>query len=207
MKQLPTFIKSHLEFKFYNINWINILVLIIIFPACKYLPISAAYENSWFENLQLVVLFISLFLALTTKYNKTFFKFIALVVGILLIRETNCLRTIFFCVPGEVNSFYTWKEIKYGWLAHPLYGCYMAWTGIYFIWKKLYISLIEYFKNIKFPLWNFIMLFIAIFLSWAGEHIFQNMMLEEAAELLVYTVFTSLIYLYTRKKEFGLEQK
>ena len=139
MKKIAEFCNAHLDFKFYNINWLNIFVLLLIIPACKFLPITAAYENSWFENIQLIALFWGLYLALTTKFNKTFFKFVGLVIGILLIRETNCLRTIFFCVPGEPNTFYTWKEIKYGWIFHPLYGCYMAWTGVYFIWKKLYL--------------------------------------------------------------------
>lgn len=207
MKKIAGFCNAHLDFRFYNINWVSIFVLVMIIPACKFLPISAAYENSWFENIQLVALFWGLYLALTTKFNKTFFKFIGLVIGILLIRETNCLRTIFFCVPGQPNTFYTWKEIKYGWLFHPLYGCYMAWTGVYFIWKKLYLDLWNYVKNVKFPVWSCLILVFAIFCSLAGENIFSNMMLEESSELLVYTTLSSIIYLYTRKKEFNSEEK
>lgn len=203
MKELLTFCGTHFDFRFYNINWVNVLVFLLIFPACKYLPISAAYENSWFENIQLIVLFVGLFLAITTKFNKIFFKFVALVIGILLIRETNCLRTIFFCVPNQPNTFYTWKEIKCGWLFHPLYGSYIAWTGVYFIWKKLYLDLWNYVKNVKFPIWNSLFLMLAILFAWAGEEIFHNMMFEEASELLVYTALTSIIYLYTRKEEFN----
>ena len=169
------------------------------------MPLEAAYENSWFENIQLVVLFWGMYLALTTKFNKTFFKFAALVIGILLIRETNCLRTIFFCVPGEPNTFYTWKEIKYGWLFHPLYGCYIAWTGVYFIWKKLYLDLWKYVKNVKFPVWNCLILIFAIICSWAGEEIFHNMMFEECSELLAYTALGSVIYLYSKKQEFNAD--
>lgn len=203
MKEVLTFCGTHFDFRFYKINWVNVLVFLLIFPACKYLPISAAYENSWFENIQLIALFVGLFLAITTKFNKIFFRFIALVIGILLIRETNCLRTIFFCVPNQPNTFYTWKEIKYGWLFHPLYGCYMAWTGVYFIWKKLYLDLWNYVKNVKFPIWNCLFLMVAILFAWAGEEIFHNMMFEESSELLVYTALTSIIYLYTRKEDFN----
>ena len=203
MRKIINFCKSHLNFKFYNINWLNVFVLLLIFPACRFLPLEAAYENSWFENIQLVVLFWGMYLALTTKFNKTFFKFAALVIGILLIRETNCLRTIFFCVPGEPNTFYTWKEIKYGWLFHPLYGCYIAWTGVYFIWKKLYLDLWKYVKNVKFPVWNGLILIFAIVCSWAGEEIFHNMMFEECSELLAYTDLGSVSYLYSRKQEFN----
>lgn len=203
MKKILSFLGGHFDFKFYKINWVNLFVFLLIIPACKFLPESAAYENSWFENIQLVALFAGLFLAITTKYNKTFFKFVALVIGILLIRETNCLRTIFFCVPNQPNTFYTWKEIKYGWLFHPLYGCYMAWTGVYFIWKKLYIELWNYLKNVKIPFWNCLFLLVAIVFAWAGEEVFHNMMFEESSELLVYTALSSLIYLYTRKPEFN----
>ena len=206
MQKVLNFCSARFDFKFYKVNWINILFFCLIFPACKFLPESAAYENSWFENIQLFVLFLGLYFALTTKFNRTFFKFVALVIGILLVRETNCLRTIFFCVPGEVNSFYTWKEIKYGWLAHPLYGCYMAWTAIYFFWKKLYLVLDCYIKSVKVPIWNLLFLVVAIFMAWAGEHIFGCMMLEEASELLVYVVLISIIYLYSRIELFNTEQ-
>ena len=80
MKEVLTFCGTHFDFRFYKINWVNVLVFLLIFPACKYLPISAAYENSWFENIQLIALFVGLFLAITTKFNKIFFRFIALVI-------------------------------------------------------------------------------------------------------------------------------
>lgn len=205
MEKIVNFLGVHLDFKFYSINLLNVLGLLIVFLACKFLPITAAYENSWFENIQLVVLLGGLYLSLTTKFNKAFFKFVGLVIGILLIRETNCLRTIFFCVPNQPNTFYTWKEIKYGWLFHPLYGCYMAWTGVYFVWKKLYVELWNYVKKVRFPVWNCLFLLIAILFAWSGEEIFHNMMLEESSELLAYTALSSIIYLYTRKENFNIE--
>ena len=42
-----------------------------------------------------------------------------------MIREVNCGRTLFFHIPGTENAFYSWKEIKYGYLVHPIYGTYI----------------------------------------------------------------------------------
>ena len=113
------------------------------------MPIEYGYENGLLENLQLIALFIAAIFAFRSKIDKKFFYFVILVISILLLREVNCGRTIFFPVPDTVNEFYRWSEIKYGYLAHPIYGLYMTLVGIYFLKNKLFVTLWRKLKDIK----------------------------------------------------------
>ena len=190
------FINSHLNFGWYNILILPLIVFILTVPFSLYLPVKFGYENALLENLQLVVLGLTFIFAMKAKVNKTFFKCMAMIVVILLLREVNCGRTIFFPVPGEVNAFYSWKDIKYGWLAHPLYGLYMAFTAFYFLKNKLFVTLWNYVKNVRFPFWNMLFIFIGMGVGLYAEKAMNNVILEEMAELLFYSSLAGIVYLY-----------
>lgn len=219
IKKLMMFASKHLDFKIYGVTWIAILNTILIAPCILYLPEKYGYENGILENLQLIVLLCGFILCLSYKKIKSkqnqdneitsvdesmvkFFKFTALVIVILFLREINCGRTIFFPIPGEVNAFYGWKDLKYGWLAHPLYGLYMAYVGIYFLINKLFLTLWDIIKNIKFPVWNIVLMIVGIIGGILGEEVYHNMVMEEITELLFYVSFVSIIYLYACNNNF-----
>ena len=162
MKKLCDFVQKHFDFGFQNVVWIGILIALAIIPAVMFLPERCGFENGVIENLQLIILFIGVYFAVRPKVDKKFFYFVAMVLGILIIREINCFRTVFFAIPGEENAFYRWSEIKYGWLAHPLFGAYIAFVAIYFLKNKLFINLWEKLRDIKFPVWNFVLLLLGM---------------------------------------------
>lgn len=219
LKRIEKFASEHLDFKIYGVTWIAILNTILIAPCILYLPEKYGNENGILENLQLIVLLCGFILCLSYKKIKSkqnqdneitsvdesmvkFFKFAALVIVILFLREINCGRTIFFPIPGEVNAFYGWKDLKYGWLAHPLYGLYMAYVGIYFLINKLFLTLWDIIKNIKFPVWNIVLMIVGIIGGILGEEVYHNMVMEEITELLFYVSLVSIIYLYACNNNF-----
>lgn len=202
MTKIKNFILKHVNFEFQFVTWIGILTALAIIPAVIFLPEKYGFENGIIENLQLIVLFIGLFFAQKPKTNKQFFNFVAMVIGILIIREVNCGRTIFFAIPDTENAFYSWKEIKYGWLAHILYGIYMAIVGIYFLKNKLFITLWEKIRDIKLPFWNFILLITGMALGTYAEECVHNLVLEESTELLFYVALIGFVYLYSRNENF-----
>ena len=202
MYKIRVFVSKHFDFGFQNVTWISLLTALAIIPAVMFLPERCGFENGIIENIQLAVLFLGIFFAVRPKVDKKFFTFVALVLGILIIREVNCGRTIFFPIPGQENAFYSWKEIKYGWLAHPIYGLYMAFVGVYFLKNKLFITLWEKLKNIKFPIWNFVLLLVGMILGIYAEECVHNFVLEEATELLFYVALVGFVYLYSRHKDF-----
>ena len=196
------FIKKHLDFKIYPVTWIAILFALIIIPGLIYFPKEFGYENGILENIQMVFLFIGLILAFNAKVNKKFFIFAGLVITIIMLREINCGRTLFFPIPGEVNHFYSWKDIKYGYLAHPIYGLYIGCVGLYFFINKLFIDLWNIVKKIKFPVWNFVLLIVGMAIGLYAEKCLENAILEELGELLFYVSLTGIIWLYGFNKKF-----
>lgn len=201
MNKVCEFIQKHINFGFQNATWFGIVTALLIIPAVMFLPVQCGYENGVIENIQLMVLFLGIFFAIRPKVDKKFFTFVALVLGILLIREVNCGRTIFFPIPGTENEFYRWSEIKYGWLAHPIYGLYMTYVGFYFLKNKLFITLWNKLKDIKFPIWNFVLLLVGMVGGLYAEEA-HLLVMEEATELLFYVALVSFIYLYSRHKDF-----
>lgn len=216
LEKIKNFTSAHLDFKVYPVTWIAIVNALLIVPCIMFLPKEFGYENGLLENIQLIALLVGFILCLLyPKYNKEeseekpalvkFFRFAALVIVILFLREINCGRTIFFPVPGEVNTFYGWKEIKYGWLAHPLYGLFMTGVGFYFLLNKLFITLWHLIKNVKFPVWNVILMVIGMVWGTLAEEVFHNMVMEEITELLFYVALAGIIYLYAFNKNFQLK--
>ena len=202
MKKILEKVGNHLNFRFHFTTGIELLVALLILPCIMFLPEKWGWENGILENLQLVVLAFGFIIALTSKVNKKFFIFVALIITILALREVNCGRTIFFPVPGVENTFYKWKEIKYGYLAHPLYGLYMAIVGIYFLKNKLFLDLWEMVKKIKFPIWDIMFLLIGMGLGTYAEECMHNFVAEEITELLFYVALVGIIWLYSRHKDF-----
>lgn len=202
MEKIREFMCKHINFGIDSVTVLGTITALAIIPAVMFLPESCGFENGIIENIQLVFLFLGIFFAARPKIDKKFFTFIALVLGILIIREVNCGRTIFFPIPGEVNEFYRWSEIKYGWLAHPIYGIYMAFVGFYFLKNKLYTTLWQKIKDIKFPIWNFVLLIIGIVLGVYAEEYVHNLVFEESAELLFYVILVGFVYLYSRHKKY-----
>lgn len=208
MEKIKNFISSHFDFKMYGVTWAALAVFAAI-PVClKYMPQRYGYENSLIENTQMVVLFGIMALCLTAKTNKTFFRFCAWILTIIMIREVNCGRTLFFHVPGTENSYYPWREIKYGYLVHPIYGAYIALIAICFIIKKQFITLWKIVKNIKFPFWNLIIMCFAMFMGAIAEKATNNnFIFEEGFELLFYVCLAGIVYLYSRNEKFMLKDE
>ena len=206
MEKFKNFIDSHFDFRFYPVLIFSIIAAALIFPCAKFLPPNFGYENGVIENIQMVVLTLSLLFALFAKSGKRFFYFVALVIFLLSAREINYGRTIFFPVPGEVNTYYSWKEIKYGWLVNPLVGVYIASGVLYFIFGKACIQMWQIIKSVKFPIWNFTFLFAGMILGIFAEKTGQSFVMEEACELLFYVSLMGIIWLYAFNKNFSFEE-
>ena len=204
LKNIKDFICMHLNFKVYNVTVAAIIAALAIAPCVMFLPESYGFENGVLENLQLIVLFLGFIFALMAKDNKKFFYFVAMIIAVLAKREVNCFRTVFFAIPGEINEFYTWDQIKFGWLYHPIYGLFIAYVAFYFLKNKLFLTAWEMLKNIKLPVWNILLMLSGMLLGVIAESVFANTLFEESAELLFYLSLTGIIYLYVFDKDYNL---
>ena len=204
MEKLTKFIKNHLDFRLHRITILALIVAIWAILMIMYIDPSAkiAYENGLLENIQMVILFTGCWLSMQSKADKKFFYFVTMVLGILILREVNCGRTLFFPIPGVENAYYGWDNIKYGYLVNPLFCLYIIWVAIYFFKNKLYLSLWKYLKETQLPIWNIVLMFAGAGLGLYAEHATENLVFEEMTELLFYTSLIGIIWLYTRDKNF-----
>ena len=138
MEKINEFFKKHIDFRVYPVLIWVIITAAAIYPCERFLPAEYGFENGLLENIQMLILALCFIFSIFAKSCKKFFYFVALVIFLLAAREINYGRTIFFPVPGEVNTYYSWKEIKYGWLANPLIRLYLAGTCVYFLINKIY---------------------------------------------------------------------
>jgi len=195
MNIIKNLIRQHFSFKISFITGIAITLVFLIYPSL-FLPEEFGYENGLIENIQLIILLIGFIMSVRAR-NK-FFNFAAMVIIILFLREINCGRTIFFPIPNEVNSFYSWKDLKYGYLAHPLYGLYIAYTIFYFFRNKLYIPFINFLTKSKLPVYDILLMVSGIAIGLIAEKYIGNFILEEMGELLFYVALIGIIYSYTK---------
>lgn len=202
------FIKNHVDFKFYPVTWVVLFVALSIIPMLMFMPQKFGFENGLLENIQMTVLFIMMYLCLSAKVNVNFFRFIALVLTLLIIREVNCGRTLFFPIPGEYHKYYSWRDLPWPWLGkvvHGLYGIWIAIVGLIFFKKKVYIDLWNTLKNIKIPFWSIAFASFAMIMgAIAEEFTNNNFIFEEGFELLFYVSILSLVWLYSRNKNFTM---
>jgi len=203
------FLKNHLDFKFYGVTWIALVVGLCIVPMLMYMPQKFGFENGLIENVQMTVLFIGVFLCAKAKYNTKFFNFILLVLSILIIREVNCGRTLFFPIPGEYHQYYSWRQLPWPWLGkvvHGVYGAWIATVAIIFLKKKVYVDFWNILKNIKIPFWNLFFAMFAMFMGAIAEKATNNnFIFEEGFELLFYVSIIGFIWLYSRNQNFEIK--
>ncbi len=192
--------KKYINLKLDLFVYMGLAVFFLILPASLYLPPEFGYENGLIENMQMIILILSCCLVIKSKERKTFFNLILMILIILILREINCGRTLFFPIPGQDNAFYSWKEIPYGWLAHPLYGIYIAATVIYGFIYKFWTDLQFYITKTKIPIWNTLLLVSGIVLSLLAEKMTENFVFEEMSELLMYVSILGIVYMYSQKK-------
>ena len=206
MEKIKEFCKNHLDFRVYGVTWIAFAVTLAIIPCLMFMPQKYGYENGLLENIQMVVLFGILAMCLTSQVNKRFFRFAALALTIIMIREVNCGRTLFFHIPGTENAYYSWKQIKYGYLVHPIYGLYITIIGLIFIFKKIYVDFWNIVKQVRFPVWNLLLMGFSSFCGAIAEKATNNnYIFEEGFELLFYVSLAGVVYLYSRNANFNLE--
>lgn len=179
------------------------LLLFLLCPFTEDMPVEWGYENSWIENVQLIVLAGIVMLCATAKIHRSFYGCCAGVVLLLLLREVSFGRTIFFPIEGHPNEFYQWKQIPHGWMAHWVIGFYIAALAGWFLRHRHWRTLFTLIKEASFPLWGILLAIAGMVLNTWEEFARHNSVGEETAELGMYLAFAYLAMVYTRRPSPG----
>ena len=178
-----------MDFKFYKENFLIILSLIVSIVFIKIFNLETIEENTLLENLQLAALFGGFFVSIKTKNHKTFFTFLAMLFLLMLAREVSYGRVF---INEEVVHFN--KK-----LCHILVGIYIGIGILYALIKKIWIDIINMIKNIKFPIWTFLIAILCVLIQIISEKTLHNSCIEETVELMLYCTMVVLVLIYKKK--------
>lgn len=192
-------INKFLDLRFYKVNLVAFLVLVFSILYIKCFNIVDIEENSIVENLQLIALGLSFIFCFFAKNHKTFFRFIAIIIFLMFLRELSYGRVIFCQIDGNPHNFYPWSHYKYGWLAHVLVGLYMFLGVVYALLNKIWVDIIDIVQKIKFPLWTFVGSFLCVIVQIYSESLLHSTPIEETAEFVLYSLIFALVYIYLKK--------
>lgn len=184
----------------WNINGLTIIEFIYILA----IPFMMKFANPQFftegalvENLQLVVLAAAFVIAVKAPQNKTLFIALALLIILMLMRETNLVRSYFcekYLSPDEICR---WKKMKYGVIVEPLRDLYGLYILYYIFSRKVYITVWQYVKQAPIYIFDSIIFIGAVISATIAEWpVIDNEILEESSELLMYIVLVNLILRY-----------
>jgi len=193
-------VKKFLDFKFYKINNIAFVVLILSVIWAKVFNIVEIQENTIYENISILPLIAGIVLCIKSKNHKVFFNFIALILFLAIAREFSYGRVPFCAIEGSNgHEFYPWKHYKYGYLANIFVGIYIISGIIYALINKIWLDIIEIFKKVPVPFWSFLTTFVCIFIQEIYEHNFENTVVEEISEFIIYTLTFCIVWIYYKK--------
>lgn len=173
--------------------------LIFSIVTVRIFNIVEIYENSLLENTQLIVLMIAFFFCFSVKKNKVLFRVIAIVLFLMFMREISYGRAIFAMIPEEgPNAMHPWRDYKYGWIANYVVGLYIALGSIYAIINKVWIDAIFVLKKVKIPFFEIFCCCLCVLLQIISETSLHSTVIEETAELVLYSLILALILIYKK---------
>ena len=190
--QLADLLKNRLDFKFYKELLLPLLVALLIWPAGKYLPIEYGYENSWIENTQMVLLFLAMIFCWRARHNRSLFCLLSAIIFILVLRETNFGKTVFYPDPVRPNKFLSWKEIPYAPYVDPVMIAYAVCMVVYFLRKRLFLFIPAFIEKGRVPVFYLLFMAGGMIAGSIIDKASDNLIAEEMAELLFYVPFATL---------------
>lgn len=190
-----------IDFKYFK----NSAVTLAIFAVCLLLlwifNVDYIPENSLLENIQLIALAAGFIVCLKAKNHKVLFRFGAMAIFLMIMRELSYGRCIFAQMPNNPYQFYPWSHYKYGWLAHVIVGIYIAGAFLYAIVNKIWVDIKEVLINARFPFWDLVVMAFFTVCQLLGEKMLESTVLEETAEFSLYcAIFALVYYFYKREK-------
>ena len=166
----------------------------------KVFNIVEIQENTIYENVAVLPLIAGIVLCIKSKNYKVFFNFAALILFLVIAREFSYGRVPFCAIEGSNgHDFYPWKHYKYGFLANIAVGIYIILSCIYALVSRIWVDIAQIAKKVPIPFWNFLSVFICIFVQEIYEHKYENTVVEEIAEFLIYALTFTIVWIYYKK--------
>ena len=190
---------SRLDFSATMLTVAEFLLIVAIYPLMRYAAPQWFTENGIVENVQLLILSVAFVIALKSTQNRQMYVFFAMIIILLMMRETNMGRGYFcakYLTPDEVCK---WNHLKYGYIAGWIRGIYVLGVICYALYIKVWRPIIKYIVKAPIFVWELLFMAIGVICATMAEMPrFDNEILEECAEMLVYVTLCNLLWRYSR---------
>ena len=182
---------------FFILGWIYFGLMFVLEAV---LPEWMGDENGVIENLQMLWLFAGIVycykMASVKMYDwggkqSSLWYAGSLFFFLLAAREVSWGRALFYHADGRM---YKYSDMGlYGQLVHPMVGAILV-LILLLLWRG---KIIAFFKSIKFPTMDFVLLVLFIFMGWLGEKgnvtFFHGIIAEELAEFGAYMMMFQIV--------------
>ncbi|MBQ7208644.1 MAG: hypothetical protein IJS01_12675 [Lentisphaeria bacterium] len=185
-EQFSDLLRNRLDLRFYPELVLCILLAAAVWPAGKYLPVEWGYENGPIENLQLALAGAGIVACWLAKRHKPAFRFFSFILFLLMLRETNFGKTIFYPDPEHPGEFLRWDEVPYAAWVDPLVIAYLVFMAVWFFRNRLHLFLADFLRVGRIPAVNLLFLVLSMAAGLVIDKACENNILEEAAELVFY---------------------
>ena len=200
--------KQRLDFTIQPTTCLTFLVALACVFLLAYAPDTWAYENGLLENLQMILLMLSLLFCITSRTDKSLYLFFASVIFFMMLREVNCGRMLFLSRNGEFfysglpADYLKWKEIPHGTTIRTvIYGTVILLCLLALCRRGNFAALKQTILHTQLPFWELLFMIIAVLSSITAEKLHICFVTEEVSELLLYTALASAIFRYSRVRQ------
>ena len=178
---------------------LEIALILLIYPLMQWANPQYFVEDGWVENIQLLVLLAAIIIALRTKLNRPLFVFAALVIVLMIMRETNLFRGYFCAVYLQPGVLCRWEEFSYGYLVKGIRWVFVAYALYYFVRHKIWQPIMKYVLNAPIFVWDILICGLMIIGGMIAEMAcVDNEVMEECCEWVCYLALTNCVYRYSR---------
>ncbi|MBQ9501521.1 MAG: hypothetical protein IJU70_05130, partial [Lentisphaeria bacterium] len=174
-------------FHFYPEMAACLLFALAAYPAGIFLPVEWGYETGPLENLQLLLSFIGIVFCWRVRRHKAAFRFFSFLLFLMMLRETNFGKTLFYPDPEHPNEFLRWDEIPYAPYVDPFIIVFLLFMAVYFFRCRLHLFLADFLRAGRIPVLNVAILVLSLTASLIMDKACDNDIAEEMVELAFYT--------------------
>ena len=206
LKKYWMLLRARFDYTFYPDLYWYLAVLLLAVPAQMFLPVECGYETGIVEMTQLAVIGIGMVFCIRSKYQRELFYVAAAVLFVMLLRETNFGKTVFYPDPVRPNKFLSWDKIWYAPYVDPVMILYGICVAVYAIRKKLWIPLWKYVCKVRIPFWMIPAFLVAFIVSSVLDKCKMDI-LEEMVEMAAYVAMIGILRIYAFRLPLPEEKK
>ena len=201
IKTILSNLRKRFSAKINLLTILEVICLLAVYPFMNYANASWFVEYGFDESSQLLILCCGIIISISNHTHKNLFKFIALILFFMILRETNMGRGYFCAQYLSEDELCRWSSFKYGFIPQTFRILLVFYAIYYFCRHRLYNQLWVYITEAPIYIFDISILFLSAIGGTLAECSFiDNEIMEESCELIFYITLCNCIWRYGRIK-------